>query len=108
MAKAEAEEVLRYQTIQLANPEIVRGYVKDLKHLLEGSGLVEKKAFLRSFIERIEVGKFEAKVTYTIPMPPGNQDTETVGVLPFMQFGRPCRTRTCDQWIKSPLLYQLS
>ena len=91
-ARAEAEEVLRCQTIQLADPEIVRGYVKDLKQLLEESELVEKKAFLKSFVERIEVGESTAKVIYTIPMPPSNLTTETVGVLPFIQDGRPDTT----------------
>ena len=95
-ARAEAEEALRCQTIKLADPEIVRGFVTDLKKLLEESELVEKKAFLKSFVERIEVGESEAKVIYTIPMPPSNVATETVRVLPFIQNGSAYRIRTGD------------
>ena len=74
----------------------MRGYVKDLKQLLEESELVEKKAFLKSFVERIEVDESEAKVIYTIPMPPANVAAETVGVLPFIQDGSAYRSRTGD------------
>jgi len=63
--------------------------VTELKQLLERSELVEQKAFLKSFVERIEVGECDAKVIYTIPMPPRDLTTETVGVLPFIQDGRP-------------------
>lgn len=88
-AKAEAEEALRYRTIELANPEVVREYVQDLKKLLEESSIVEQKAFLKSFVERIEVGDSEAKVVYTIPMLPDKSPSEAVGVLPFIHKGPP-------------------
>ena len=71
-------------------------------------GVSGKKAFLKSFVERIEMGESEAKVIYAIPMPPSNLATETIGVLPLIQNGRPCRIRTCDRQIKSLLLCQLS
>lgn len=87
-AKAEAEEELRYRTIELADPKVVRGYVQDLKALLEGSSIVEQKAFLKSFVERIEVDDVEMKVIYTIPMPSDNPTAETVGVLPIV-YNRP-------------------
>jgi len=38
-------------------------------------------------------GESEAKVIYTIPMPPNKTPTETVGVLPFIQDGRPYRIK---------------
>lgn len=88
-ARAEAEEALRSQATELSDPAVVRAYVEDLKQLLEKSGVVEQKAFLKFFVERIEVGESEAKVIYTIPMPPNKTSTETVGVLPFIQDGRP-------------------
>jgi DNA invertase Pin-like site-specific DNA recombinase len=88
-AKAEAEEALRYRTIELADPEVVREYVEDLKALLEESSIVEQKAFLKSFVERIEVDDSEMKVIYAIPVPPDNPPTETVGVLPIVHNGPP-------------------
>ncbi len=35
------------------------------------------------------MGESETKIIYTIPMLPSNLATETVGVLPFIQDGRP-------------------
>jgi len=51
-AKIEAEETLKYHSIELASPAIVNEYVKSLRALLEESSIVSKKVFLRSFIER--------------------------------------------------------
>lgn len=93
-AKAEAEEALRYRTIELAKPEVVRVYVNDLRNLLAESSIVEQKAFLKSFVERIVVGDSEVKVVYTIPMLPDSPPAEAVGVLPFIQNGSPTRIRT--------------
>jgi DNA invertase Pin-like site-specific DNA recombinase len=93
-AKVEAEEALRYQTIELADPKVVREYVEDLKTLLEESSIIEQKAFLKSFVDRIEVGDSEAKVVYTIPMLPDKSPSEAVGVLPFVHNSPPCWTRT--------------
>jgi site-specific DNA recombinase len=88
-ARAEAQEALRYPSIQLANSEVVREYVRDLKKLLEQSSIVEQKAFLKSFVERIEVDGASAKVIYTMPMPPENLPADTVEVLPFVHNGPP-------------------
>jgi DNA-binding transcriptional regulator PaaX len=48
---------------------------------------MQKKAFLRSFVDRIEVDDEYAKVVYTMPMLPNNLAAETVGVLPFVHDG---------------------
>jgi hypothetical protein len=90
-AKVEAEEALRYQTIELADPKVVREYVEDLKTLLEESSIIEQKAFLKSFVDRIEVGDSEAKVVYTIPMLPDKSPSEAVGVLPFVHNSPPLK-----------------
>ena len=74
---------------QLADPKIVREYVQDLKALLEESSLVEQKAFLKSFVERIEVDNSEVRVIYTVSMPPDKPSAEVVGVLPFIDNGPP-------------------
>ncbi len=103
--KAEAEEALRYRTIELADPGVVRAYVKDLKGLLEESEIVEQKAFLKSFVEKIEVGDSEVKVIYTIPMLPNSSPTEAIGVLPFIQNGSPTWIRTTNLAVNSRPLY---
>jgi site-specific DNA recombinase len=88
-AKNEAEQALKYHTVELANKAVVNEYVKDLRSLLEGSSIMSQKAFLRSFVERIEVDDANAKVIYTLPMPPDNTPTDTVGVLPIVPDGPP-------------------
>ena len=86
-AKAEAEEVLRYKAVDMADPKVVRHYVNDMKDLLAKSSITEQRSFLKSFIERIEVGDSAVKVHYTTPMPPSNFSEETVGVIPFAHHG---------------------
>ena len=43
--------------------DIVKSYTKDLKSLLEESDITERKAFLRSFIKRIEINRDRVIVT---------------------------------------------
>jgi site-specific DNA recombinase len=86
-AKAEAEEVLRYKAVDMADPHVVREYVNDMRDLLAESSITEQRAFLKSFVEKIEVGDSEVKMYYTIPMPPNSLPEETVGVIPFTHHG---------------------
>ena len=86
-AKADAEETLRYQAVDMADPLVVRDYVDDLRGLLERSSIIEQRSFLKSFVDRIEVGDSEVNMYYTIPMPPSSLPEETVGVIPFVHHG---------------------
>ncbi len=86
-AKAHAEEILRYASVDMADPKVVQDYADDLRSLLAKSSITEQRSFLKSFIERIEVDESKAKVYYTIPMPPYSVSEETVGVLPFVHHG---------------------
>jgi site-specific DNA recombinase len=86
-AKTEAEEALKYHTIELASPAVVRDYVQSMRALLEESSIMRRKAFLRSFLDRIEVDESWAKFIYT--WPPNDPPTETVGVLPIVHDGPP-------------------
>jgi len=86
-AKANAEEILRYKSVDMADPQVVKDQANDLRNLLTKSSITEQRGFLKSFVERIEVDESEAKVYYTIPMPPCSVSEETVGVLPFVHHG---------------------
>ena len=86
-AKTDAEEILRYKSVDMADPQVVQDYADDLRSLLAKSSITEQRSFLKSFVERIEVDESEAKVYYTIPMPPYSVSKETVGVLPFVHHG---------------------
>ena len=69
-AKADTEEILRYKSVHMASPQVVKDYADDLRSLLAKSSITERRSFLRSFVGRIEVDESEAKVYYTTPMPP--------------------------------------
>jgi site-specific DNA recombinase len=86
-AKADAEETLRYQAVDMADRQVVRDYVDDLRGLLERSSIIEQRGLLKSFVDRIEVGDSEVNMYYTIPMSPSSLPEETVGVIPFVHHG---------------------
>ncbi len=86
-AKADVEEVLSFNKVDITDPQIVRHYASDLRNLLAESCITEQRSFLKSFVERIDVGDSEVKVYYTIPMPPSSMVEERVGVLPFVHHG---------------------
>jgi site-specific DNA recombinase len=86
-AKADVEEALQYQAVEMAVPRVVQEYVDDLRGLLEKSSIIEQRSFLKSFVDRIEVCDSEVNMYYTIPMPPSSLVQETVGVIPFVHHG---------------------
>ena len=88
----EAEEATRI--VKHVDAETVKAYARDLEALLGEVGVLESKAFLRSFIKRIEIDGGTAKVHYILPMPPDRQTRESMGVLPMVTFGGEGGTRT--------------
>lgn len=86
-AKADVEEILNINKVDVTDPQIVRHYASDLRNLLAESCITEQRSFIKSFVERIDMDDSEAKVYYTIPMPPSSMPQETVGVLPFVHHG---------------------
>jgi hypothetical protein len=55
-----------------------------LRGMKENAG----RGFLKSFVERIDVGDSQVKMYYTVPMPPSSLPEETVGVIPFVHHGQ--------------------
>jgi hypothetical protein len=49
--------------------EAVLGYIQNLRAVLTKGTLIEQKAFLRSFIKRIELETGQVAIDYTISMP---------------------------------------
>ncbi len=107
-SKWETEALKSDWRVQLADLTTVTEYVDDLRNLLTYSSLADQRSFIRSFVKEVKVTGKEVLLTYTMPLPPQGIAEERAGVLNIVHYGRPCRIRTCDQWIKSPLLYQLS
>ncbi|MDD5511190.1 MAG: recombinase family protein [Dehalococcoidales bacterium] len=83
----EAEAVLKdSEPIDIGK---VKGYVEDLKCLLEEGDLIQSKAFLRSFIKRIEVDGDQVRIDYRLPLPAIGGDREVSEVLPIGTLGGP-------------------
>ena len=104
----QTESSLKMSVIESPDINLIKEHVDDVKQLLSESPIIEQRAFLKSFVKNIEVGKEAVTVNYHLPMPPAKSDKDVMGVLPFIMNGRPYRSRTCDTLIKSQVLYQLS
>jgi hypothetical protein len=87
--KAGVDRLLGERKIQLADEEVVRSYVEDLKEVLSSSPLAEQKAFIRSFVKEVRVTGKEVLLIYTMPLPPEGSLHETAGVLDTVHYGGP-------------------
>jgi len=99
-AKAEVEEKLSCEVMEMADPQVVRDYANDLGNLLTRSSITEQRSFLKSFVERIEAGSSEIKLYYTIPILPLGTSDETVGVSPFVHHGKRRGGRTLKEGLR--------
>jgi site-specific DNA recombinase len=73
--------------------EQIKKYVSSLKTVLGSSSFIEQKAFLRSFISRIDFDSPQVTIEYTMPIPSGEL-TCTKEVLRIEKVGSPTRIRT--------------
>ena len=55
--------------VELACPVVVGAYVDDLKKLLDGSSIMERRVFLRSLVKGVSVGKTDVTTRYLMPLP---------------------------------------
>ena len=90
---------------QPVNEALVRAYAEDLRTVLEEADITERKAFLRSFVKRVEVDKERVTVHYTLPLPLDGKSFEQAEVLSIGNYGGPGRYRTYDQSVMSRPLY---
>jgi hypothetical protein len=67
--------------------------------------MLEQKAFLRSFIQRIDISKSDVTINYTLPTPPRDEYAETIGVLGFKQNGGRYCSKDRTFTITFPLKY---
>ena len=79
-----------------------------MRSLFKEAEFTERKAFLRSFIKRIEVNKKQVTVHYNLPMPEGAKSKEQMGVLPIVTLGGAEGIRTPDLLRAREALSQLS
>ncbi len=96
------------QGVEEVDIDIVKSYTRDLKSLLEESDITERKAFLRSFIKRVEINKNEARVYYHLPLPQDKKRNVATEVLSIATPGGDRGIRTPDLCDANAALSQLS
>ena len=79
------------ETPHMLNLETVQEYVSSLKTLLCSSSFIEQKAFLRSFVKRIELNEPQIVIDYAMPLSI-NGLTTMEEVLRIDRLGSPTRT----------------
>ena len=106
--RVQIEADMVVQGIGQVDVDTVKSYAQDLRDLLEESDFTERKAFLRSFIKRIEVNEEQVTIHYHLPLPQGDKERITVEVLPIVTPGGDRGTRTPDLCDANAALSQLS
>jgi len=83
-ARVQVEADTVVQSVSHVDMAVIKAYAQDLKDLLEGADYVERKAFLRSFVKRIEVNRDQVTVRYKLPTPQNgkNEDLEVLPIVP--------------------------
>ena len=94
--------------VQPVDEALVKAYARDLRGLLEEAELTERRAFLRSFVKRIEVNRGQVSVQYRLPLPQGGKASEPRTVLPTVTSGGAEGIRTPDLLRAREALSQLS
>jgi site-specific DNA recombinase len=95
-ARVLLEAEMTARGMQPVDEVMVKSYARDLRGLLEESELTERRAFLRSFVNRIEVDKGQVTVHYKLPLPQDGKASEPCAVLPTATSSGPGGTRTPD------------
>ena len=67
----------------------VMEYVRDLENVLSGASFLQQKAFLRSFVSRLELSPPNMAIDYTIPVPVEKSRTSLEEVLRIDRLGSP-------------------
>jgi site-specific DNA recombinase len=68
-ARVAIEAEMTVQGYQQLDITVIRSYVEDLRKLLSESDVIQRKAFLRSFVKKIIVNRDTVEVLYNIPHP---------------------------------------
>jgi site-specific DNA recombinase len=107
-AKVQIEADMVAQGVEQVDVAAVRAYAQDLRHLLEEADFTERKAFLRSFIKRIEVNGRQVRVCYSLPVPQDQKTEDQIEVLPIDTPGGDRGIRTPNLCDANAALSQLS
>ena len=96
--KEELLSLISGQKSEVASMEEIAECTQDLRKLLEESSLVERKAFIKSFVTEVRVTGNEVLLTYMLPMLPNRVTEEKLPVLSIVHYGGEGGTRTHQQF----------
>ena len=110
-AKADVEDILAERSSSRLSVRQVRGYVGELRRLLQQSELAERKAFIKSFVREIVVRRNQAELRYAQPLAAGGAPATVHGdtvamteVLASVRASGSAWTRTRDlRLMRAPL-----
>ena len=70
--KIEVEINMSHKRVEFVDLDTVNAYVSEMQEILRESSETEKWAFVRSFVNEIQVKGNEALMIYSLPIPPDN------------------------------------
>lgn len=82
-ARLQLEAEMLVQGPNHINKEMIKAHAANLKAVLEEADLTASKAFLKTFVRRIEIKGDQVTIRYTLPVPPHGGTSEKLGVLPI-------------------------
>jgi len=91
-SQANIEADLASKGVQPLNVDLIKKHAQDLRQLLVESSLTERKAFLRSYIRRIETEGKQVTIHYKLPLVQDTDGWQDVAVLPIDTSGGPWGT----------------
>lgn len=94
--RIEIENRVSDRKVELVNLETMTEYIVDMQAVLREGTLVERKAFIRSFVKDIRVSGDDAALTYSVPELPEKIFLEEAGVPRIVHYGGRYWTRTSD------------
>ena len=109
IAAEEARALLKDRRQFLDSADTIAAFAEDMSEFLKTSELTETRAFVHSFVKKIEVRRGKATIVYSIPTPDdspmGGADSAEIAlngrVMNSVLPGGLGRVRTCDQSVMS-------
>jgi site-specific DNA recombinase len=104
----ELEWQLKSRKVELSDMTTITNYVNELRDLLNGSSIAERKSFIKSFVKEIVVTGGQVKIEYTIPIGDKGFSQESLAVPHIVRFGGADGIRTHYLLNANQALSQLS
>jgi site-specific DNA recombinase len=85
--RIEIESAMSDRRVELIDLEMMTAYITDMQSVLQEGTLLERKAFIRSFVKEIHITGDEAVLTYSMPELPEKVSLDKAGVPRIEQRG---------------------